>query len=79
MDGSSPEGTPIDNTELTSLGSTSDVILLQAEITGHTEQNAETGASSQSPVPESRTGGSPTDLGEYQGSFVLRPSKKQVI
>ena len=118
MDGSSPEGTPIDITEVPGQGSDHDVILLQAELTGSAEQSAETGASSQSPIPDhsqdpqskaatlqlpvqspihgpdnalsldskrnfsivsmSRTEESLTDLGEFQGSFILRPSKKQV-
>ena len=106
MDGSSPEGTPIHITEVPGQGS--DVILLQAELTGSAEQSAEAGASSQSPIPDhsqdpqskapdnepsldsmgkfSIVG--PTQnpdtrieesLGEFQGSFMLRPSKKQVF
>ena len=50
MDGSSPEGTPIHITEVPGQGS--DVILLQAELTGLAEQSAEAGASSQSPIPD---------------------------
>ena len=46
----SPEGTAIHITEVPGQGS--DVILLQAELTGLAEQSAEAGASSQSPIPD---------------------------
>ena len=120
MDGSSTEGTPIHITEASS--QSSDVILIQAKLTGLAEKNAKTGASCQSPIPDhsqdpqgkaatlqlpvqspgihrpdnepslDSTGKygivSPTQnpdgrieqsLGEFQGSFMLRPSKKQEI